>query len=176
LEVASQVVGRKDLSRSAFDVWREVALHLFSEREKEDLHQLVDSMVSYSITYKNLKPEPLSVPQKYGSSSDASMFSFDPRIDEFVKFKDYQSGHFVLSSATKQIVLHELPLLFRLDWRELEHGRASLSSSVCEVEKRKILIGSSGKLDINVESSSPNCDRTGFTNAVKRPVRVRELL
>ncbi|CAA6673279.1 unnamed protein product [Spirodela intermedia] len=87
---------------------RPVALHLLSENEKGDLFQLVDTMVSYSITYKNSKPEAPAVPQKYGSSSDAPAFSFDPPIDELVNFKGYQSGHATLSLAMKQIVAHEV--------------------------------------------------------------------
>uniref|UniRef100_A0A1D1XQK4 Chromosome transmission fidelity protein 18 homolog n=1 Tax=Anthurium amnicola TaxID=1678845 RepID=A0A1D1XQK4_9ARAE len=115
---------------------RPVALHLLSEREKEDLTQLVDTMVSYSIAYKTSKPESLMVSQKHGSSSDASIFSFDPPIDEFVNFKGYESGHAVLSLATKQIVMHEM-------------------------EMHRILMGSGAKLvDANGERNNGNYDPT----------------
>ena len=57
-------------------------MNLLSEKEKEDLFQVVDTMVSYSINYKKQsKPG-------YGSSSDASpAFNLDPPLDELVNFK-----------------------------------------------------------------------------------------
>lgn len=64
-----------------------MALHLLSEREKDDLAQLVDTMVAYSITYKNSKPEPLEKILRHGTSADASPLFLDPPIDDFVKFK-----------------------------------------------------------------------------------------
>ncbi|KAJ6838515.1 chromosome transmission fidelity protein 18-like protein [Iris pallida] len=87
---------------------RPVALHLLSEREKNDLAQLVDTMVSYSITYKHLKPEPLQNVNKFLAVSDAPELSLDPPIDNFVKFKDYQSEYVGLSLAMKQILVHEV--------------------------------------------------------------------
>ncbi|KAL6343050.1 hypothetical protein AAG906_017862 [Vitis piasezkii] len=36
-----------------------VASHLLSEKERNDLAQLINVMVSYSITYKNMKSDPL---------------------------------------------------------------------------------------------------------------------
>ncbi|XP_020107967.1 chromosome transmission fidelity protein 18 homolog isoform X2 [Ananas comosus] len=87
---------------------RPVALHLLSEREKDDLAQLVDTMVAYSITYKNSKPEPLEKILRHGTSADASPLFLDPPIDDFVKFKGYQSEHSELSLAMKQVLLHEV--------------------------------------------------------------------
>lgn len=53
-----------------------------------DLSQLVDTMVSYSVTYQNSKPEALALPQRHGGPSpDAPAFSFDPPIGELVNFK-----------------------------------------------------------------------------------------
>ncbi|XP_058094701.1 uncharacterized protein LOC131240469 [Magnolia sinica] len=87
---------------------RPVALHLLSEREKGDLAQLVDTMVSYSITYKNLKPEPQPITQRHEATSDASTLSFDPPIGDFVNFKGYHCGRSGLSLAMKQILVHEV--------------------------------------------------------------------
>ncbi|KAK1289892.1 hypothetical protein QJS10_CPB18g01987 [Acorus calamus] len=86
---------------------RPVALHLLSQREREDLAQLVDTMVSYSLTYKNMKYEPLLTNQRE-AVSDASMLSLDPPIEHFISFKDYQTGYCVLSSTIKQVLLHEI--------------------------------------------------------------------
>ncbi|KAH7672890.1 chromosome transmission fidelity protein 18 [Dioscorea alata] len=88
---------------------RPVALHLLSEREKDDLAQLVDTMVLYSLTYKNSKPEPAQkLFNKLGASADALVPSLDPPINDFTNFKDYQSEHYELSVATKQVLLHEI--------------------------------------------------------------------
>ncbi|XP_038981046.1 chromosome transmission fidelity protein 18 homolog [Phoenix dactylifera] len=87
---------------------RPVALHLLSEKEKDDLAHLVDTMVSYSITYKNSKSEPSQKVHKYGAVPDASVLCFDPPVDDFVKFKDYQWEHCGLSAAMKQVLVHEV--------------------------------------------------------------------
>ncbi|KAG0496766.1 hypothetical protein HPP92_001457 [Vanilla planifolia] len=59
---------------------RPVSLHLFSEREKDDLAQLVDTMVTYSLTYKNSRDENLQVPDKPGSTFDVPVLSLEPRL------------------------------------------------------------------------------------------------
>ncbi|XP_021290987.1 chromosome transmission fidelity protein 18 homolog isoform X1 [Herrania umbratica] len=87
---------------------RPVALHLLSETEKNDLAQLVNVMVSYSITYKNAKSDSLSTNLGQEAIVDASALSFDPPIGEFIKYKDYTSDHHVLALAMKQVLLHEV--------------------------------------------------------------------
>ncbi|XP_028551826.1 chromosome transmission fidelity protein 18 homolog isoform X3 [Dendrobium catenatum] len=87
---------------------RPIALHLFSEREKDDLAQLVDTMVSYSITYKNSKAEPLKGAHNNGTAKDVSILILDPPIGDFINFKDYQPTHLELSLAMKQVLLHEV--------------------------------------------------------------------
>ena len=63
-------------------------MNLLSEREKDDLAQLVDTMVSYSLTYKNSKPEPAQkLFVKLGMSADALVPSLDPPINDFINFK-----------------------------------------------------------------------------------------
>ncbi|KAK9288096.1 hypothetical protein L1049_016543 [Liquidambar formosana] len=87
---------------------RPVALHLLSEREKNELAQLVITMVSYSITYKNMKSEPLLSTLRHEAALDATALSFDPPIGDFINFKGYRSGHYVLALAMKQVLVHEV--------------------------------------------------------------------
>ncbi|XP_068662997.1 uncharacterized protein [Aristolochia californica] len=110
---------------------RPVALHLLSEIEKNDLAQLLDKMVSYAITYKNLKPETQPGIQRHEAASDAPALALDPPIGDFISFKDYYPGSSGLSLAMKQVLMHE-------------------------IEKQKILQESSGKsgypFDSRIES------------------------
>ncbi|KAL6907517.1 hypothetical protein ACP4OV_002556 [Aristida adscensionis] len=101
---------------------RPVALNLLSEREKDDLVQLVDTMVSYSVTYKNAKFAPQERANGPVVSNDVPTLCFDPPINDVINFKGYQSEHIGLSLAMKQVLLHE-------------------------VEKQKIIKGSAGKLN-----------------------------
>lgn len=72
---------------SVSDFVSQVALHLLSQKDKNDLAQLVSTMVSYSVTYKNVKSSPLSSNQEYEATLDASALSFDPPICDFINFK-----------------------------------------------------------------------------------------
>ncbi|KAL6648399.1 hypothetical protein ACP70R_012623 [Stipagrostis hirtigluma subsp. patula] len=101
---------------------RPVALNLLSEREKEELMQLVDTMVSYSVTYKNTKFAPQERANVPLVTHDVPSLSFDPPINDVINFKGYQSEHIGLSLAMKQVLVHE-------------------------VEKQKIIKGSAGKLN-----------------------------
>lgn len=87
---------------------RPVALHLLTEREKNDLAQLVSTMVSYSMTYKNIKSDHLSCKQENEAVLDAASLSVDPPIHEFINFKGYSSGHYALPLAVKQVLVHEV--------------------------------------------------------------------
>uniref|UniRef100_A0A0D9Z526 AAA+ ATPase domain-containing protein n=1 Tax=Oryza glumipatula TaxID=40148 RepID=A0A0D9Z526_9ORYZ len=100
---------------------RPVALNLLSEREKDELVQLVDTMVSYSITYRNTKLEPQERISGSMVSPDVPSLSLDPAINDIINFKGYQSEHIGLSLAMKQVLVHE-------------------------VEKQKIMKDSAGKL------------------------------
>ncbi|KAG5531224.1 hypothetical protein RHGRI_025995 [Rhododendron griersonianum] len=169
LEIDSQVVGRKDTSRSVFEIWKEifqkrkekrerkvgngcssmskdfefvhslissrgdydlifdgihenilqlhyhdpvmrktVAVHLLSDKEKKDMVQLVNTMVSYSMTYKNQKADPVPSILRHEAVVEASMLSFDPPIGDLINFKGYSSSHFVLAAAMKQVLVHEV--------------------------------------------------------------------
>ncbi|XP_050375424.1 uncharacterized protein LOC126792944 [Argentina anserina] len=86
---------------------RMAALHLLSEKEKNDLAQLVSTMVSYSITHKGIKSD--SVPGNLGhQTADVLELSFDPPINGFINFQGYRSGHHALASTMKQMLAHEV--------------------------------------------------------------------
>ncbi|CAA0808375.1 P-loop containing nucleoside triphosphate hydrolases superfamily protein, partial [Striga hermonthica] len=82
-----------------------VALHLLSDNEKRDLGKLVNNMVAYAITYKNIQADRSL---KHGDTSDATRLSFDPPLSEFIDFKGYKSDHFDLALAVKQVLVHEV--------------------------------------------------------------------
>ncbi|KAG6787907.1 hypothetical protein POTOM_003954 [Populus tomentosa] len=116
---------------------RPVALHLLTEREKNDLAQLVSTMVSYSMTYKNIKSDHLSCKQENEAALDAASLSVDPPIHEFINFKGYSSGHHALPLAVKQVLVHE----FDFNRGVVLKGMYGPNGLVIikRVEKRKIL-------------------------------------
>lgn len=63
------------------------AMHLLSEKEKDDLTQLVSVMVSYAISYKQIKSDPHSNSSRHEATLDGSVLALDPPIDGFVCFK-----------------------------------------------------------------------------------------
>ncbi|KAL2507137.1 P-loop containing nucleoside triphosphate hydrolase superfamily protein [Forsythia ovata] len=86
---------------------RPVAQHLLSVKEKSDLGQLVNMMVSYAITYKNIKCDQSGI-SRQEDALDASALLLDPPIGEFIHFKGYRSCHFILALAVKQVLVHEV--------------------------------------------------------------------
>ncbi|KAK8468143.1 hypothetical protein PHAVU_007G235800 [Phaseolus vulgaris] len=86
---------------------RPVALQLLSDKEKNDLAQLVSKMVSYAITYKTVKSDMLPQTLKC-EVADGLTLSLVPPISDFINFKDYTSNHYVLSVAMKQVLTHEV--------------------------------------------------------------------
>uniref|UniRef100_K4A5L2 AAA+ ATPase domain-containing protein n=1 Tax=Setaria italica TaxID=4555 RepID=K4A5L2_SETIT len=101
---------------------RPVALNLLSQREKDELVQLVDTMVSYSVTYRNTKFAPQERANISVVPHDVPSLSFHPPFSDIINFKGYQSEHIDLSLAMKQLLVHE-------------------------VEKQKIIKYSAGKLN-----------------------------
>ncbi|KAK7290458.1 hypothetical protein RIF29_04899 [Crotalaria pallida] len=84
-----------------------VALQLLSDKEKNDLSQLVSTMVSYAITYKTKKSDML--PNNLRNEVvDHLVMSLVPPISDFINFKEYTSNHYVLSFAMKQVLVHEV--------------------------------------------------------------------
>ncbi|XP_057434172.1 uncharacterized protein LOC130726869 isoform X2 [Lotus japonicus] len=86
---------------------RPVALQLLSDKEKNDLAELVSTMVSYAVTYKTMKPDILLHTVKYEGADDLGL-SLVPPISNFINFKDYTSNHYVLSLAMKKVLVHEV--------------------------------------------------------------------
>ncbi|KAL3828358.1 hypothetical protein ACJIZ3_017160 [Penstemon smallii] len=88
---------------------RPVAMHLLSEKEKSDLSNLINIMVSYAITYKNIKSDRSgAVSFRHDDALDASSLSLDPPLRDFIYYKDYNSCHFDLALAVKQVLVHEV--------------------------------------------------------------------
>ncbi|XP_027767712.1 chromosome transmission fidelity protein 18 homolog [Solanum pennellii] len=108
-----------------------VALHLLSEKEKADLAQLVNTMVSYATTYKNIKSDPSRF--MHHGASDASMLSLDPPIGEFINFKGYDSCHIVLASAVKVFLVHEA------ERQKILQGSSNLHSPSTGAESQDVL-------------------------------------
>ncbi|KAG4909679.1 hypothetical protein JHK87_055795 [Glycine soja] len=86
---------------------RKVAFQLLSDKEKNDLAQLVSTTVSYTITYKIVKSDILPQTQRC-EVVDGLALSLVPPISDFINLKDYTSNHYVLSIAMKQVLVHEV--------------------------------------------------------------------
>ncbi|CAA0165036.1 unnamed protein product [Arabidopsis thaliana] len=121
---------------------RPVASHLLSDRQKEQLAGLVMLMCSYSLTYKNVKSDPVLSSLREDAASDALVLALDPHLFDFINFKGHQFKHHVLALAMKQVLVHE-------------------------VEKQKILQASGGKSGIlnKPEIKKINQDLAKKTNA-----------
>lgn len=63
-----------------------MALQLLSDKEKNDLAQLVSTMVSYGITYKTTKSDMLPNTLKYEVADDLAV-SLVPPISDYINFK-----------------------------------------------------------------------------------------
>lgn len=87
---------------------RPVASQLLSEKEHEEIIELVNTMIDYAIIYKKAKVPSPNGTQIQDSTSDSLGLCFDPPIHDFVNFKDYTVSHCVLSSAMRQILSHEV--------------------------------------------------------------------
>lgn len=74
-------------------IFLQVALNLLSEKEKNDQNQLVSKMVSYSITYKNVKTN--SQQSDLGNEAISDL-AFDPPIADFINFKVWVAGVLLL--------------------------------------------------------------------------------
>ena len=69
-----------------------------SEREKNDLVELVDTMVSYSVTYRNTKCEPQERANGSIVPIDIPSLSLDPPINDIISFKVlFQSFYWFIS-------------------------------------------------------------------------------
>lgn len=120
---------------------RPVALHLLSEKEKNDLDQLVSTMVSYSITYKNVKSDSLSSNLRQEMATDTLTLTFDPPISDFINFKGYKSNHYVLALAMKQILVHEV------ENQKILQGRSANLTDGSNKGNQDLVRGQSTKVD-----------------------------
>ncbi|XP_022935346.1 chromosome transmission fidelity protein 18 homolog [Cucurbita moschata] len=102
---------------------RPMAMHLLSEKEKDNLTQLVSVMVSYAISYKQIKSDPRLNNTRHEATLDGSVLALDPPIDGFVCFKGYESCHNVLPLPMKQLLIHEVEnqKIFQGSYGKLEH-------------------------------------------------------
>ncbi|KAF9611196.1 hypothetical protein IFM89_027510 [Coptis chinensis] len=161
-EIPNTVCGKEGPSKvlahqnHAMSLKAPVALHLHSEREKDDLAQLVDTLHLHSITFKNRKSVPVPVPVpgtlRHEAALEAPTLTFDPPIDEFINFKDYKSEHSVLSFAMKQVLMHEVKKKFL---RESDGRCTPLSvgdNTVCQALPTQ----GSGKARTTVDTNAEN--------------------
>lgn len=67
----------------------QVASHLLSDRQKEQLAGLVMLMCSYSLTYKNKtqKSDPALSNLREEAASDTTVLALDPHLFDFISFK-----------------------------------------------------------------------------------------
>ncbi|MED6218397.1 hypothetical protein PIB30_026360 [Stylosanthes scabra] len=172
---------------------RPVALHLLSEKEKNDFAQLVSTMVSYSITYKTTKSEILPNHLRHEVADDVAL-SLVPPITDFINFQDYVSNHHTLSLPMKKVLLHEVEKQRILQVTKggdevFATGTISAQSTnanhggACRFKKPSVKGFKSNDGSLQKEETLEKDPfpllfkfNEGFTNAVKRPVRIREFL
>ncbi|KAM1111642.1 hypothetical protein ACFX2I_044629 [Malus domestica] len=121
---------------------RPVALHLLSEKEKNDLAQLVSTMVSYSIAHRSMKADLLPSNPRH-EVADASSLSFDPPINDFINFKGYRSGHHLLASTMKQVLTHEVEKQRIL---QASAGRSVHTTVGCNKENHGLFVAETSRL------------------------------
>ncbi|MCO5602587.1 hypothetical protein L7F22_056721 [Adiantum nelumboides] len=80
-----------------------VAPQLLSQSEKEELGELIDTMITYGINYRT---------SKFGIDfvSEAQGPVLYPPIFKLVQFKDYKMEHRLLSSTLRQVLGHEVSI------------------------------------------------------------------
>ncbi|XP_073276640.1 uncharacterized protein [Primulina huaijiensis] len=129
---------------------RPVALHLLSEKERSDLGQLVNVMVSYFITYKNIKSD-RSGTSRHEDALEASELFFDPPLSKFINFEGYCPGHFNLAIAVKQVLVHEV------EKQKILEAATTKSTHFCAQETSSFQNNSSGSGQL-----SKSCYTTRF--------------
>ncbi|XP_037793213.1 chromosome transmission fidelity protein 18 homolog [Penaeus monodon] len=77
---------------------RPVNTQLYSRQEKEELANLIDTMISYNLTYTQER----SIDGQYS-------FNLDPNMEELVRFPDQKTGK-QLSYATRQLIAREIDI------------------------------------------------------------------
>ncbi|KAG0606534.1 hypothetical protein M758_9G148800 [Ceratodon purpureus] len=86
---------------------RPVAAQLLTPKEKDEVTQLVDTMLGFGISYRHPKQGMLK--SNYGMEGQSAL-ALDPPIDALVKFKDYTPSYHQLSSTLCQMLAHEVEI------------------------------------------------------------------
>ncbi|KAG7653069.1 AAA+ ATPase domain [Arabidopsis suecica] len=215
---------------------RPVASHLLSDWQKDQLAALVMLMCSYSLTYKNVKSDPVLSNLRDDAASDALVLALDPHLFDFINFKGHQFKHHVLALAMKQVLVHEVEkqkilqasggrsgILNKPEIKKINQDLARKTNAAANESQRNPITSKPPSVSVGIATTSkPNssdvkkASRTalnffdrfrksrkdyedpedvqkratakrdsrpllfkfneGFTNAVKRPVRMREFL
>lgn len=85
---------------------------MLSDRQKEQLAGLVMLMCSYSVTYKNVKPDPALRNLREDASSDVSVLALDPNLFDFISFKVLFLLPFFLPAVHYILPLGRILILF----------------------------------------------------------------
>ncbi|KFK42813.1 hypothetical protein AALP_AA1G041900 [Arabis alpina] len=155
---------------------RPVASHLLSDRQKDQLAGLVMLMCSYSVTYKNVKPDPALSKLREDGASDASVLALDPHLFDFISFKGHQFKHHILTLAMKQVLLHEVEMQKIL----LASGGRSGVLNKPEIKKtapdlaRKTVAASNESRRIPITSKPPSVPVEKATTSKAKPGDVKK--
>ncbi|KAK6145853.1 hypothetical protein DH2020_019722 [Rehmannia glutinosa] len=154
---------------------RPVALHLLSDNEKRDLGQLVNNMVSYAITYKNIKPDRNSRHEDgfvvaFGYSADSHKHAY---IIGFL-FRSFWIISFVklilCNEVEKQKILQgSLSKSTDLPMKENHHAFAKNNSGSGLPSKSSNTNGSAEK---KMNGKSPTTQKSGLSVSSILPVAV----
>ncbi|XP_047486138.1 chromosome transmission fidelity protein 18 homolog isoform X1 [Penaeus chinensis] len=122
---------------------RPVNTQLYSRQEKEELANLIDTMISYNLTYTQER----SIDGQYS-------FNLDPNMEELVRFPDQKTGK-QLSYATRQLIAREI---------DLEKVRRAEAYFVKQQETEAIRKEKSGK-----ENQAPKMKQANSSSSVPTP-------
>ncbi|XP_042861929.1 chromosome transmission fidelity protein 18 homolog isoform X2 [Penaeus japonicus] len=134
---------------------RPVNTQLYSRQEKEELANLIDTMIGYNLTYTQER----SIDGQYS-------FNLDPNMEELVRFPDQKIGK-QLSYATRQLIAREI---------DLEKVRRAEAYFVKQQEAEAVRKEKSGKENLapktskqaNSSSSVPTHDSTALPNHLQK--------
>ncbi|XP_024380878.1 uncharacterized protein [Physcomitrium patens] len=86
---------------------RPVATQLLTSKEKDEIVQLVDTMLGFGLSYRHPKAGMLKA--DHGIDGHSSL-TLDPPIDTLVKYKEFTAGYRQLSSTLCQMLAHEVEI------------------------------------------------------------------
>jgi chromosome transmission fidelity protein 18 len=180
--------------------FRPVSMQLYSAREKQQLTDLVDTMISYGLTYK----------QEKGADGQYT-YVLDPCLEEVCRFPGLAQRK-QLSYSAKQLISREIEVEKMRRAERMYSGHKSSPTAMSADQKQGRGSNVSGKrttlaptetikekpaLDFfgrRIEAGTKSMSKTGggaaghrehplwfrfhegFSNAVRRPVRIQDLL